>query len=193
MTPDPIEQLLREADSQTTKAVVTGNAHQLADRVIQASRRRRRVSRVTTSAAALVLVVTCAGLIWWQIDSMDVRQVARQVPPQPPNATDSAHELETIRSEIAMREAIVVRLLASERRAAGAQRLASIALTPDADQITEEAAAAVVFQAERGWRATGQADSAIQTWQRVIEQFPRTASAQTARRLITNTERERKG
>src|SRR5262245_16895498 len=136
-----IEQLLRETDRG--RHSVESDPAVLAGKVLRTIRRRR----LSQSMLAVALLAGAVGLTLMTIPRFAPSPiVATHITPQSQPSEDSS---EAIRSEIAIREALITRLEVIERRSQASARLISLPLAPREDQLIEQAAAIVIKQADR--------------------------------------------
>lgn len=180
---DPIEQLLRETDQSVHPAHRTLDTSELATRVLQ-TERKRRTYRTGGAIVAVLLVVS--PIIYSTIPPKPDIQV--RVDP----GVNARLEMESdhLQARIAAQEATVRTLLAIEKKSEHRARLDAIARMPTADDCTERAASAIVFQADRMLREPGSAGPARKAYDEVISFFPQTISAITARQRLAELKQE---
>jgi hypothetical protein len=76
-------------------------------------------------------------------------------------------------------------MLAIEKRTELNVRLAELHQLPTEDDVTERAASAMVFQADRMLREGASSAPAVRAYDQVISYFPKTVSAETARKRLS--------
>jgi len=180
MTEDRIENLLRTADQMAGPAKpVSAN---LAATVRRRAHRRRTIRFVTPIAAAIA-VLAAVG-VW---------SLATKTTETPRNQT----RLVSIETQLAQLQArtdatlkLIEEVLERERQqrklAELEAKLASIRdPLEEVQEQVEKTAFILVYQADRMYEQRNQRDSALATYNRVIELFPRTRSAQTARERLS--------
>jgi hypothetical protein len=169
---DPIEQFLRHADRQPTGS--NADALELAQRVWRKHRRRQNIRVVGCVVAFVCLCIT----VRFATMPSSSTQLASTAPTAP--AVDD--QLNELRSQIAAQEQLVQQMLMVEQRVQDGARWASVARSPSDDEVTERAASAMVFQADRLRNVAGASETARRAYGQVIEYFPHTASAELARK-----------
>jgi hypothetical protein len=176
-----IQHLLRETDHQVT--VRQADASDLAERVLRADRARTRRKRIVSIASLALLVGATTATLTRILPSKPavhgrVSAPIAIVPPLDPI-------LEQIQSEIAIRESAVRAMLAIEKQSELNARLAMLRTLPTDDDVTERAASAMVFQADRMLREGAPSAPAVRAYDQVISYFPKTVSADIARKRLS--------
>jgi hypothetical protein len=186
MNPHRIEHLLRETDHQVTTR--RADASDLAERVLRADRDRTRRKRFVSIASLALLVGATTATLTRILPSKPAvnGRVSAPVAIAPPLDP----QLERIQSEIAVRESAVRAMLAIEKQRELNARLAVLRTLPTDDDVTERAASAIVFQADRMLRGGAPPAPAVRAFDEVISYFPKTVSADTARRRLSEINKE---
>lgn len=185
MTKDKIENLLRTADQ------MAGPAKPVSANLAAAVRRRanrRRTIRILTPIAAIVVALAAVG-VW----SLATRTT------ETPQDQKRLVSIETQLAQLEARTDATLKLIQDvlekerqQRKLAELQaELASIGdpLEEVQEQI-EKTAFILVYQADRMYRERNQRDSAVRTYNRVIELFPQTRSAQTAKQRLSEVQND---
>jgi cell division protein FtsB len=183
MNADRIEQLLKQADQ-------TAGVPRFVDvdsSIIRRRGNRRRLVRTTTPMAVIAILVLAAA-IW----GLSVRaQTQRQ------------QQIASIQAQIAQLSTrtdatlhLVNEVLEQERRRSELDALeASLAEIPDPQQEiriqVDKAAFVLVYQADRTYRESNNADSAIESYKRVVQYFPESQWAEVARKRLAEIENRR--
>ncbi|HUT31812.1 MAG TPA: hypothetical protein VMX13_18640 [Sedimentisphaerales bacterium] len=179
MTKDKIENLLRTAD-QTAGPVKTLSADLAA--IVRRRARRRRTIRIAAPIAAVVAALAAVG-VW---------HLAAGTAETPQDQT----RLVSIEVQLAQLEArtdatlkLIQEVLEKERRQRKLAKLqAELASIGDpleeVKKQIEKTAFILVYQADRMYQQRNQKQSALATYNRVIELFPQTRSAQTAKQRL---------
>jgi hypothetical protein len=196
MSDERLQQLLREAD-EAFGGPLTGPAD-LGARVRRRARRQRRV-RVVGSAAVCV-VVLIAGSIALVRGSGGASSIERPMPgagvPPSVSIAEVQARIEQLSEEVrtgceALQEAL--------RNEEAEQRLTTLRKQAEANPLTEvdeqidRAALTMVYQADRMYRELNLRDSAIASYERTVELFPRTHWAQVAKERLTEIKAAEKG
>jgi len=196
--PDHIEELLQEADEQAGVPRLTPN---LAARTYRVYAQRRRV-RSGLSVAASMLIV--AGIIHmgrgivFRGDTTELRQdvvVGRDGPQQAVQG-----EIEQLRSEVAQlrseaefRTAILAEVLRVQKQQAkirALERQVRSQTDPlaEVNRLVERAALVILYQADRKYNELNLKESAIADYQQVIQYYPNTRWAESARQRLAEIE-----
>lgn len=181
-----LKNLLREADSKTA-AIPGAKPSVVAGSVLNANRlfKTRRV----LSAVALTLVGSLAALAVVHhsnlMHPLDNQSIATSLPAAVPPDAEHLEEMSRIRAEIAESEAAIARLLLAEKQQHLDVELARLQRLPTADDVTETAAAAMVYQTDRMLQSTDLTQPAREAYNQVISYFPQTISANTARKRLS--------
>ncbi|MHC4620431.1 MAG: tetratricopeptide repeat protein [Planctomycetota bacterium] len=180
MTKDKIEHVLRTADQ------MAGPAKPVSANLASAVRRRaprRRTIRTVTPIAAAVAALAAVGI--WHLAAGTA---------ETPQDQTRLVSIETQLAQLEARTDATLKLIQGvlererqQRKLAELQaKLANIRdpLEEVQEQI-EKTAFILVYQADRMYQERNQKDSAVQTYNRVIELFPQTRSAQTAKQRLS--------
>jgi hypothetical protein len=181
MNPHRIEHLLRETDHQVT--VRHANASDMADRVLRADRARTRRNWIVSIASLALLTGATTATLTRVLPSKPAvhGRVSAPVAIAPPLDP----QLKQIQSEIAIHESAVRSMLAIEKQRELNARLAELRQLPTDDDVTERAASAMVFQADRMVREGAPSAPAVRAYDQVISYFPKTVSADIARKRLS--------
>ncbi|MHC4646863.1 MAG: tetratricopeptide repeat protein [Planctomycetota bacterium] len=180
MTEDRIESLLRMAD-QSAGAAPSAPAG-LAGAVRRRAR-RRQIRNIITPVAAAAGIVIGVGL-WSLLTTLAERTAERQ------RITSLEIQLAQLQVRADATLKLIQDVLEKERQQRKfAELQAELASIPDpleeAQEQIEKTAFILVYQADRMYQDRNQQGSAVQTYNRVIERFPQTRSAQTARQRLS--------
>jgi hypothetical protein len=198
---DPLQELLRRADKAAGPPPPISD--DLAARVLRTAA-RRRPWRFAIAAAAALLIATGAGL--WTVYMVSPEDRPREAPdiiakgPSEPSHPDTARELaeiERLRAEADRRAQIATAMAAhwkSQRRLAELNRRLQ---QPDPLERTrrevEQTACILLRTAERRCQEPRQLVSCVEAYERVIELFPETHAAKTARKQLNALQPEKGG
>ncbi len=186
MTQDRIQNLLRDADTAAPHPQVA--VPDIAAAVRHRARRRRRRHSLVVLAAAAVVIVAIG--IW---------PVLTQTPESPADQDKVAlleAEIKQLRARTDALTGLVHEILRQEREQRRLDEIrAEVASVSDPLEKVEEevdrTAFLLVYQADRMCRQLHQTASAVHSYQRVIELFPRSRWAEIARqRLVEINESE---
>ncbi len=167
----------------------------LAERVLRLHSRRRRRRRAVGGVAVMLLIggVAWVGLSWFDLSRQP--QLAEPHTPQPATRPELLRaELARLDAEARRRRAAAMRLLDVQQPAADPQDAApQAAAEPEPvglmDEELEKAAFLMVDYAQNRV-ARGQEDLATAEYRRVVQLFPNTSAAETARKSLTRTSPE---
>jgi hypothetical protein len=172
---DPLQKLLRETDRPSRVAV--RDACELSGRVLLRVR-RRRMARAVASVAVIAAIGVFVLARFPRDRSGEPVQLAR---------SDDSNALT---QRIDFQKRLVDALLASEQRRSAEQRLASVQY-PEASQPVERAAARVIAEASRLLESNQHSSAAAEkAFTQVIDCFPDTLSAETARKRLAELKNE---
>jgi hypothetical protein len=178
-----LNNLLHRADEAASHPAVSP---QLATRVQRAARRRTNVRRATGGVA--ILAITAAGIFWLEHAQSRRPQIV-QVPPKV-NVQQIRLELVQYEEQANQHMLIVERLLQDEKQARQRKRIERLASQPHVDVAIEsqrdQTAQILVDRADRLLQHQGDVEQAQAAYERVIELFPATPAAQTARLRLDN-------
>jgi glucose-6-phosphate-specific signal transduction histidine kinase len=183
MMNEPIEQLLRDAD---TAAAV----HESAPSVDAIFKRVQRRKTLRTTLQSLALAIFVGAMLVWSLSTDQHATVVRSDLHPPIDTSSQAinAELKSIDTEVARRELLVKKLLKIEddtrRQIALRRRAAQRDPADDAQQEIEDAAFAMVYQANRIAQTAGN-EPARNVYKEVVAYFPNTPSAEVARQRLT--------
>jgi hypothetical protein len=203
---DRLEQLLHEADAVAgpppTPPGLPGRVRQR----IHKRRRRRRAGAVALAGAAVVIVAallrppTPPGEVGGPVAGLPRRPASPPefpVPARPDGPGNVDLQLAAVRSDLRqLRAESRLRLAAKPRPASSRQilLLSSLGL-PDSlagdrlDEQVESTAGLMIYQADQCYRDLGRPDVAVRSYQRIIELFPETRAAATARARLSGIPR----
>ena len=179
MTRDKIENLLRTADQMAGPAK-SASANLAA--VVRCRARRRRTIRIAAPIAAAVLALAAVGV--WSLAT-----TSTEIPQEQTRLVSIEVQLAQLEARTDATLKLIQEVLEKERQqrklAELQAQLASIGdpLEEVKEQI-EKTAFILVYQADRMYQDRNQKDSALATYNRVIELFPQTRSAQTAKQRL---------
>lgn len=179
MERDPLEPLLRRVDASVP---VTGPAPEdVAGRVRAVDRRRRRATRTGLGLAAAALLVALS--VWFDVP---------RDPPEPAGMTDARvaaiqAELVALDREAALHEAVADRLLIAEAMRERRRPVRPTQSEPDPRAAflaeVESVATLMVLRVDRSLDTD--APSARERYQRVIDLYPDTRAAETAKQRLS--------
>jgi tetratricopeptide (TPR) repeat protein len=180
MTEDKIKNLLQKADKTAgTPAPISANL--TAD--VRRRANQRRFARLAAPVAAAVTVLIAFGI--WRLTGT------------PPDQMHEQSKVAALQAEIKQLQAqtdatlkLVREVLENQRRQHRIAKLeAKLASIPNPLEETQrqadKTAFTLVYEANRMYGELNQRDSAIQTYKRVIELFPRSKWADVARRRLS--------
>jgi hypothetical protein len=157
----------------------------LATRVRTAARRRKNTRRTVVSLGLLALTV---GVIAWLEHPTQHQQQFVRVDPKV-NVQQIRVELAEFQEQAKQHMLVAEHLLQDEKEAHQRRRIERLSLVPDAQVVVEsqrdQAAQILVDRAKRLQR-NRDIEQATTAYQRVIELFPTTPAAQTARQCLDN-------
>jgi len=184
MNDERLEQLLQRVDR-----AAGGPAPPAGDlpRGVRSAAGRRRTRRLGSAAAGVVLLAG-ACVLWWSL---------AQPPAAPGPANGRAMQdlaamearIERLLTEVDDRIAHIRKLMAEEQEQR--RQLSAMRVPTEVENQVERAAFITVHYADRLYRELGQTQSAVESYRRTIELFPRTRSANVARRRLAEIERTR--
>ena len=180
MTEDRIENLLRTADQ------MAGPAKPVYANLTAAVRRRahrRRKRNLVASVAAAATILIAVG-VW----SLVTRTT--ETPQDQKRLVSIETQLAQLQARTDATLKLIQEVLEKERQqrklAELEAKLASIRdPLEEVQEQVEKTAFILVYQADRMYQDRNQKDSAVQTYNRVIELFPQTRSAQTAKQRLS--------
>ena len=183
MTEDKIKKLLQEADrmaglpdpvSANLSAIVRRRAH----------RRHLRISLTAPLAAAAVILI--AAGIW----NLTIRTTEKTKDQEKIVLLEKQFEQLQAKTDAAI-NLIQEMLVAEQKQYSLGELEAQLASIPDPleeiQRQVDKTASILVFQADRLYRVN-RTDSAVETYNRVIELFPKTTQAQKARQRLSEIE-----
>lgn len=184
MTDDKIKQLFQIADRTAGRPLM----FPIKASAIRRRARMRRAVSVTCRAAAALLIL---GLAIWGPSDRSPKQTAKQAQIA---ALQAQVKLLQVRTDAALK--LVQEVLASEREQGRLDELeAELANIRDPleeiQKQVDQTAFTLVYHADQMYRQLGQKKSAVQAYQRVIELFPETQSAEVARQRLSEIENEK--
>ena len=179
MTKDKIKNLLQKADK------TAGTPAHPSAVLLKAVRRRanqRRFARLAVPAAAAAVVLIAFGI--WRLTGTPADQMYEQV-----KVAALQAEIEQLQAQTDATLKLVREVLERQRRQRRIAELeAKLASIPDPleemQRQADKTAFTLVYQANRMYDELNQKDSAIQTYNRVIELFPKSKWADVARRRL---------
>jgi hypothetical protein len=180
MTEDKIENLLRTADQ------MAGPAKPVSANLAATVRRRarhRHIRNIITPIAVAAGILIGVGL-WSLFTTLDERTDERQ------RITSLETQLAQLQARTDATLKFIHEVLKNERQQRKLAELqAKLANIRDpleeVQEQVEKTAFILVYQADRMYQQRNQKDRAVQTYNRVIERFPRTRSAQTAKQRLS--------
>jgi tetratricopeptide (TPR) repeat protein len=183
MTEDKIKNLLQEADRMAgLPGPVSANLSTIVRR--RAHRRHLRASLTAPLAAAAVILIA-AGI--WTLMIKTTEQTKDQE-----KIVLLEKQFEQLQAKTDAAVNLIQEMLVAEQKQHSLNELeAQLASIPDPLEViqkqVDKTASILVFQADRLYRVNRK-DSAIETYNRVIELFPRTIQAQKARQRLLEIE-----
>jgi TolA-binding protein len=180
MEEDKIKSLLQKADETAARpATVPAN---LAAIVRRRARQRRFISLAAPLAAAAMLLIAFGV---WRLMSTPAGDTREQV-----RLATLQAEVEQLKAQTDSTLKLVREVIESQRRQHRLQELeAKLARIPDPleemQRQADKTAFILIYQANRMYNELDQKDSAIQTYNRVIELFPKSRWAEEARRRLS--------
>ncbi|MCP4613594.1 MAG: hypothetical protein GY845_33310 [Planctomycetes bacterium] len=179
MTEDKIKNLLQEADRKAgLPGPVSANLSAIVRR--RAHRRHLRISITAPLAAAAVILIAVG------VSNVTFRTTEK--------AKDALIEkqFEQLQAKTDAAVNLIQEMLVAEQKQHSLHELeAQLASIPDPLEViqkqVDKTASILVFQADRLYR-TQRTDSAVETYNRVIELFPKTIQAQKARQRLSEIE-----
>jgi tetratricopeptide (TPR) repeat protein len=183
MTEDKIKNLLQEADRMAgLPGAVSANLSAVVRR--RAHRRHLRISLTVPLAAAAVILI--AAGIW----NVAIRTTEKTKDQEKIVLLEKQFEQLQAKTDAAIN--LIQEMLVAEQKQHSLSELeAQLASIPDPLEViqkqVDKTASILVFQADRLYRVNRK-DSAIETYNRVIELFPRTIQAQKARQRLLEIE-----
>ena len=183
MTEDKIKNLLQEADRMAgLPGAVSANLSTIVRR--RAHRRHLHVSLTVPLAAAAVILIA-AGI--WNLMIKTTEQTKDQE-----KIVLLKKQFEQLQAKTDAAVNLIQEMLVAEQKQHSLNELeAQLASIPDPLEViqkqVDKTASILVFQADRLYRVN-RTDSAIETYNRVIELFPRTIQAQKARQRLLEIE-----
>ncbi len=183
MTEDKIKKLLQEADHMAgLPGPVSANLSAIVRR--RAHRRHLRISLTVPLAAAAVILIA-AGLWNHTIKTTETTKDQEKI-------VLLEKQFEQLQAKTDAAVNLIQEMLVAEQKQHSLNELeAQLASIPDPlDEIqrqVDKTASILVFQADRLYRVN-RTDSAIETYNRVIELFPRTIQAQKAQQRLLEIE-----
>ncbi len=187
MTEDKIKDLLQEADrmaglpipvSANLSAVVRHRAH------------RRRFVNLAAPLAAAAVVLIAAGIWNLAIRTTETTQDKEKIA-----LLETQLKQLYVRTDAALN--LIQDVLEKEQKQHSLDELeAQLASIPDPleeiQKQVDKTAFILVYQADRLYRELNRTDSAVETYNRVIELFPKNRWAQVARQRLSEIEEQRK-
>ena len=183
MTEDKIKNLLQEADRMAgLPGAVSANLSAIVRR--RAHRRHLRISITAPLAAAAVILIAVG------ISNFTFRTTEKTKDQEKIVLLEKQFEQLQAKTDAAV--SLIQEMLVAEQKQHSLSELeAQLASIPDPlDEIqkqVDKTASILVFQADRLYR-TNRTDSAVETYNRVIELFPKTIQAQKARQRLSEIE-----
>src|SRR5580704_14423927 len=178
MIPDPIHQLLHEADERNVANL--SDAGKLADGVWRRVRQQRRQRVVMT--AGVIATVIVLGMLGLSMRSGHRETHAPQVTAGDPPQSVQLAELAKLQREIGARELRINQMIATERLEKSQARLAAI--LPELNDDPAARAAAVVVRQGDMMRDAGLKGDASNSYGQVISYFPKTPAAELAKQRL---------
>jgi len=187
MTEDKIKNLLQEADRMAGfPCPVSANLSAIIRR--RAHRRHLRVSLTAPLAAAAVILIAVG--IW----NFTIRTTEETKDQEKIVLLEKQFEQLQVKTDAAI-NLIQEMLVAEEKQHSLVELEAQLASIPDPLEViqrqVDKTASILVYQADRLYRELNRTDSAVQTYNRVIELFPNTNQAQKARQRLSEIESRR--
>jgi TolA-binding protein len=187
MTEDKIKNLLQEADRMAgLPGAVSANLSAVVRR--RAHRRHLRISLTVPLAAAAVILI--AAGIW----NVAIRTTEKTKDQEKIVLLEKQFEQLQAKTDAAIN--LIQEMLVAEQKQHSLSELeAQLASIPDPLEViqkqVDKTASILVFQADRLYRELNRTDSAVATYNRVIELFPNTNQAQKARERLSEIESRR--
>ena len=179
MTEDKIKNLLQKADQIAGRpAPVPANLAA----VVRQRANQRRFARLAAPIAAAAMVLIAFGI--WRLTSTPADQTHEQV-----KVAALQAEIEQLRAQTGATLKLVREVIANQRRRSRLEELeAKLARIPDPleemQRQADKTAFILVYEANRMYDELNQKDSAIQTYNMVIQLFPKSKWAGVARRRL---------
>jgi tetratricopeptide (TPR) repeat protein len=184
MTEDKIKNLLQEADRMAgLPGAVSANLSAIVRR--RAHRRHLRISLTAPLAAAAVILI--AAGIW----NLTIRTTEKTKDQEKIVLLEKQFEQLRVKTDAAIN--LIQEMLVAEQKQHSLDELeAQLASIPDPLEViqrqVDKTARILVYQADRLHRELNRTDSAVATYNRVIELFPNTIQAQKARQRLSEIE-----
>ncbi len=189
MTEDKIKNLLQEADRMAGLPIpVSAN---LSAVVRRCAHRRHFVNLAAPLAAAAVVLITATAGIWiLAIRTTETTQEKEKIA-----LLETQLKQLYVRTDAALN--LIQDVLEKEQKQRSLDELeAQLASIPDPleeiQKQVDKTAFILVYQADRLYRELNRTDSAVETYNRVIELFPKNRWAQVARQRLSEIEEQRK-
>ncbi|MBW7990094.1 MAG: hypothetical protein FVQ84_08790 [Planctomycetes bacterium] len=184
MTEDKIKNLLQEADRMAgLPGAVSANLSAIVRR--RAHRRHLRISFAAPLAAAAVILIAVG--IW----NLTIRTTEKTKDQEKIVLLEKQFEQLQAKTDAAV-NLIQEMLVAEQKQYSLGELEAQLASIPDPlDEIqkqVDKTASILVYQADRLYRELNRRDSAVETYNRVIELFPKSIQAQKARQRLSEIE-----
>jgi len=183
MTEDKIKNLLQEADRMAGLLVpVSANLSAIVRR--RAHRRHLRI-RITAPLAAAAVILVAVGILNFSFRTTEQTK-------DPEKLVMLEKQFEQLQAKTDAAVSLIQEMLVAEQKQYSLVELeAQLASIPDPLEViqrqVDKTASILVFQADRLYR-TNRTDSAVETYNRVIELFPKTIQAQQARQRLSEIE-----
>ena len=183
MTEDKIKNLLQEADRMAgLPGAVSANLSAIVRR--RAHRRHLRIS-ITAPLAAAAVILIAVGISNFTFRTTETTKEQEKI-------VLLEKQFEQLQAKTDAAVNLIQEMLVAEQKQHSLSELeAQLASIPDPlDEIqkqVDKTASILVFQADRLYR-TNRTDSAVETYNRVIELFPKTIQAQKARQRLLEIE-----
>ncbi|HUW17706.1 MAG TPA: hypothetical protein VMW16_00220 [Sedimentisphaerales bacterium] len=179
MREDKITNLLKKAD-QTAWPPKPPPANLAA--VVRRHAHRRRTIRIAAPVAAAAVIVIAVGLWYRTADTAKRTQEQQRI-------TSLEAQIKQLQARTDATLDLIREVLEYERKQRRLDQLqAELANIPDpleeSRREVDKAAFVLVYQADRMYKERNQKDSAVRTYNRVIELFPQTPSAETAKQRL---------
>ena len=178
-----LNNLLHEADDA---APLPKAAQELAGRVLVVARRRRNVRRTMGGIAVGAIIVV--GIFSLEHFQSRPPQIVRTNPKV--NLEQVRVELAQFQEQANQHMLVAEQLLKDEKQAHQRKRIERLLSVPDAQVVVEsqrdQAAQVLIDRADRLMQRHRDVEQAATAYQRVIELFPTTPAAQTARQRLDN-------
>ncbi|MDT8300067.1 MAG: hypothetical protein RQ760_01195 [Sedimentisphaerales bacterium] len=183
MTEDKIKNLLQEADRMAgLPGPVSANLSAIVRR--RAHRRHLRIS-ITAPLAAAAVILIAVGILNFSFRTNEQTK-------DPEKLVLLEKQFEQLQAKTDAAVNLIQEMLVAEQKQLSLNELeAQLASIPDPLEViqrqVDKTASILVFQADRLYR-TNRTDSAVETYNRVIELFPKTIQAQQARQRLSEIE-----